>query len=135
MMPDKRMALIEPVEKQDDGDLVREMLAFAAGRIMAAEIEARTGAAEGARTPMREAQRNGYRDRSTSTSRRHASRLYRAGDPDAGQGPPCPELPRATPAGREGPRGVRPLFLNRWQTRSRSRRPMGHNPEGRMAAF
>jgi len=41
-MTDDRMALIELVEKQADGDLVREMLAFAAERIMEAEIEART---------------------------------------------------------------------------------------------
>ena len=61
------MALIELVEKQADGDLVREMLAFAAERIMEAEVEARTGAAKGARTPMREVQRNGYRDRDWDT--------------------------------------------------------------------
>lgn len=59
-MTDDRMALLELVEKQADGDLVRAMLAFAAERIMDAEIEARTGAAKGARTPMREVQRNGY---------------------------------------------------------------------------
>ena len=33
-MTDDRMALIELVEKQADCDLVREMLAFAADRIM-----------------------------------------------------------------------------------------------------
>jgi putative transposase len=66
-MTDDRMALIELVEKQADGDLVREMLAFAAERIMEAEVEARTGAAKGARTPMREVQRNGYRDRDWDT--------------------------------------------------------------------
>ena len=66
-MTNDRMALIELVEKQADGDLVREMLAFAAERIMEAEIEARTGAAKGARTPMREVQRNGYRDRDWDT--------------------------------------------------------------------
>ena len=66
-MTEERMALIELVEKQADGDLVREMLAFAAERIMEAEIEARTGAAKGARTPMREVQRNGYRDRDWDT--------------------------------------------------------------------
>jgi transposase-like protein len=61
------MALIELVEKQADGDLVREMLAFAAERIMEAEVEVRTGAAKGARSPMREVQRNGYRDRDWDT--------------------------------------------------------------------
>ena len=62
-MTEERMALIERVEKQADGDLVREMLAFAAEWIMEAEVEGRTGAAKGARSPMREVQRNGYRDR------------------------------------------------------------------------
>ena len=66
-MTEERMALIELVEKQADGDLVREMLAFAAERIMDAEVEVRTGAAKGARTPMREVQRNGYRDRDWDT--------------------------------------------------------------------
>lgn len=42
-------------------------MAFAAERIIEAEIEARTGAAKGARSPMREAQRNGYRDRDWDT--------------------------------------------------------------------
>ncbi len=62
-MADERMALVELVEKQADGDLVREMLAFAAERIMELEVEARTGASKGARSPLREVQRNGYRDR------------------------------------------------------------------------
>ncbi len=66
-MTDERMALIELVEKQVDGDLVREMLAFAAERIMELEVEARTGAAKGARSPLREAQRNGCRDRDWDT--------------------------------------------------------------------
>ena len=66
-MTNDRMALIELVEKQADSDLVREMLAFAAERIMEAEVEARTGAAKGARTALREVQRNGYRDRDWDT--------------------------------------------------------------------
>jgi len=66
-MTEERMALIELVEKQADGDLVREMLAFAAERIMEAEVEARTGVAKGARSPLREVQRNGYRDRDWDT--------------------------------------------------------------------
>ena len=66
-MTDERMTLLELVEQQADGDLVREMLAFAAERIMEAEVEARTGAAKGTRSPLREVQRNGYRDRDWDT--------------------------------------------------------------------
>ena len=39
-MTEERMALIELVEKRADGDLVREMLAFAAERIMEFDREA-----------------------------------------------------------------------------------------------
>nr|WP_309501493.1 IS256 family transposase [uncultured Roseovarius sp.] len=66
-MADERMTLLEPVEQQADGDLVREMLAFAAEQIMEAEVEARTGAAKGIRSPLRVVQRNGYRDRDWDT--------------------------------------------------------------------
>ena len=66
-MTDERMALLELVEQQADGDLVREMLAFAADRIMEAEVETRTGAAKGTRSPLREVQRNGYRMRDWDT--------------------------------------------------------------------
>jgi transposase-like protein len=66
-MTDDRMALIELVEKSADSDLVRAMLAFAAERLMEAEIEARTGAAHGARDPGRQVQRNGYRERAWDT--------------------------------------------------------------------
>ena len=44
-MTDDRMALLELIEKDADGDLVREMLAFAAERLMELEIEAATGLA------------------------------------------------------------------------------------------
>jgi hypothetical protein len=57
------------VEKAADIDLVREMLAFAADRMMDAEVETETGAAKGARTPLRENQRNGYRERDWDTQR------------------------------------------------------------------
>ena len=66
-MTEERMALIELVEKDADGDLVREMLAFAAERIMEQEVEAHTGAPKGVRTELRETQRNGYRARSWDT--------------------------------------------------------------------
>ena len=66
-MTKETMALIELIEKGADSDLVREMLAFAADRMMEAEVEARTGAAHGARDPAREVQRNGYRERPWDT--------------------------------------------------------------------
>lgn len=66
-MTDDRMALLDLVEKEADADLVREMLAFAAERLMDAEVETVTGAAKGARTPDRENQRNGYRERGWET--------------------------------------------------------------------
>src|ERR1700744_5436815 len=62
-MTDDRMALLELIEKGADADLVREMLSFAAERLMDAEVEARTGAAHGVRDPARQVQRNGYRER------------------------------------------------------------------------
>ena len=66
-MTEEKMALLEPVEKGADADLVRDMLAFAAERIMEAETEVAAGAAKGARTPLREAHRNGYRERDWDT--------------------------------------------------------------------
>ena len=66
-MTDERMALLELVEKSADADLVCEMLAFAAERIMDAEAELLTGASKGARTALRETHRNGYRDRDWDT--------------------------------------------------------------------
>lgn len=66
-MTDERMALLELVEKSADADLVREMLAFAAERIMDAEVELLTGASKGARAALRESQRNGYRERDWDT--------------------------------------------------------------------
>src|SRR6201988_489815 len=62
-MTDDRMVLIELIEKSADTDLVREMLSFAADRLMEAEVEARPGAAHVARDPARQVQRNGYRER------------------------------------------------------------------------
>ena len=66
-MTDERMALIELVENSADADLVRDMLAFAAERLMEAEVEGAAGAAKGARSPLRTAQRNGYREREWDT--------------------------------------------------------------------
>ena len=61
------MVLLELVEQASDGDFVREMLAFAADRMMEMEVEARTGAPLGARSASRSTQRNGYRARNWDT--------------------------------------------------------------------
>ena len=66
-MTDERMALLELVEKEADADLVREMLAFAAERLMELEVEAVTGAPKGARSFLRTTNRNGYRERGWET--------------------------------------------------------------------
>src|ERR671920_120123 len=66
-MTDDRMALLELIEKRADADLVREMLAFAAERLMELEVEAKTGVPVGARSPERLNHRNGYRERAWDT--------------------------------------------------------------------
>ena len=66
-MTDAKMALLELVEQEADADLVREMLAFAAARMMELEIEAKTGAPVGTRSPDRLNHRNGYRERDWDT--------------------------------------------------------------------
>ena len=117
-MTDDRMALIDLVEKQADGDLVREMLAFAADRIMEVEVEERTGAARGARSPLREVQRNGYRDRDWDTR----AGKDRAGDPEAEQGKLPSQLSGAAPHRREGARGGDPGSLRPWRLDALGRR-------------
>ena len=66
-MTEERMALLELIEKSADADLVREMLGFAAERLMEAEVQVRTGVAHGARDAARQVQRNGYRGRAWET--------------------------------------------------------------------
>src|SRR2546430_10765797 len=62
-MTDEIMSLQALLEKSSDTDLLREMIGFAAHRLMELEVESLTGAAHGERSPDRITQRNGYRDR------------------------------------------------------------------------
>jgi transposase-like protein len=57
------MTLRTLVEKSSDSDLLREMIGFAAQRLMEIDVSGLTGAPHGARDPDRLNQRNGYRDR------------------------------------------------------------------------
>ena len=52
-MTDDSIALRELLEKSADADLLREMIAFAAERLMELEVQALTGAAHGERSPGR----------------------------------------------------------------------------------
>lgn len=50
------------MEETPDADLLREMIGFAAERLMEIEVGAATGAGYGEKNPLRLAQPNGYRD-------------------------------------------------------------------------
>ena len=66
-MTNDKMHLHALVGKTADGDFLRDMIGFAAQRLMELEVGDLTGAAYGDKDPERLAQRNGYRDRDWET--------------------------------------------------------------------
>lgn len=93
-MTDDMVSLRGLLEKSSDSELLREMIGFAAQRLMELEVEEQTGAGYGERSADRMAQRNGYRDRDWQT-RRHGRAAY----PQTAQGLLLPRLSGTTADG------------------------------------
>ena len=66
-MTDDKIALRELLEKGSDTTLLREMIGFAAQRLMELETDTLCGASHGERSESRTNHRNGYRDRDWQT--------------------------------------------------------------------
>lgn len=62
-MTEDTIALRALLEKGSDATFLREMIGFAAQRLMELETEGLCGAGPAERSPQRLNQRNGYRDR------------------------------------------------------------------------
>jgi len=97
-MTEDTIALRALLEKGSDATFLREMIGFAAQRLMELETEGLCGAGPRERSPQRINQRNGYRDRDWET---------RAGTvelriPKLAQRQLLPGLSGAAPSGREG---------------------------------
>src|SRR5512136_1850017 len=66
-MTEDKIALRTLLEKGSDATFLREMIGFAAQRLMELETEGLCGAGHGERSPERRNQRNDYRDRDWET--------------------------------------------------------------------
>ncbi len=66
-MADDTMGVQALLEKSADADFLREMIGFAAQRLMDLEVGGLTGAGYGEKSSDRLAQRNGYRERDRET--------------------------------------------------------------------
>src|SRR5262249_54090986 len=121
------MSLRALLEKSSDVDLLREMIGFAAQRLMELEVGGLTGAGHGERSADRINHRNGYRDRDWET---------RAGTvelriPKLRKGSYFPGFPGAAPGGREGSRCSDPGGLRQRRIDPLSRRTRQGNGHDR----
>src|SRR5512143_2436945 len=115
-MTDDMMTLRALIEKAPDADLLREMVGFAAHRLMELEVQGLTGAGWGEKNGERLVQRNGYRDRGWET--RAGTVELRIPKLRKGSYFPC-----ASPGGREGAHGGDPGGLHRGRLDALGRRP------------
>ena len=122
-MTDDRIALCQLVEKSADADLLREMIGFAAERLMEMEVGAATGAGPSARmprcfirpaTPRFFARRMNLRLSSPNTN--SIKKFMPRARANAVSGGPISEIVRLSPGFRPGrtPRSCRERRTRRW---------------------
>jgi putative transposase len=99
-MTEERMALLELIGKRGDTDPVRALLAYAADRLMAVEVDGLYGAGDRERSPARTNQRDGYRERAWDT---RAGRI----ELKIPKLRPAPSTTSCGPWARRGSRGAR----------------------------
>jgi hypothetical protein len=107
-MTDDKIALGDLLETGSDASFLREMIGFAAQRLMELEVGEVTGANHGERSPERLVQRNGYRVRDWQTRVGNAGAAHSKAAPRV----LLPRIPRAAADRREGANGGDPGSLS-----------------------